>query len=225
MEEQAYPAILKRVGGVLVVVGLFDLGVMIYCIVNRLSYRSSLIFGLVFGVLLIRGSLRAAATVRWFCVFFLCACIVGMFAWPAIQPVDLTLTQFRLKPASFAGNVAYFIFTLVLLKWIISELGREPVRMASKAAGLKSRDMRLPVALGIALVIGIAVSSNFFLKGESAERAKSMAERAAGPGYKMHVSSLRISTIDGQKSVSAVVTAWNDQEIKDIPVHWQENRN
>jgi hypothetical protein len=222
MESQSYRPILKRVGSVLLVVGLLDVAVMIYCIVNRLSYRSSLVFGLIFGIFLMRGSLRAAATIRWFCVFFLSACIVGILAWPAIQPIDLTLMQIRLKPAAFAGGVASLALAVVLFKWIISELGREPIRVASKAAGLKSRDMRLPVAVGIALVIGIAVSSNFFLKGESAERAKSMAEREVGSGYKLHVSSLRISTIDRRKSVSAVVTAWNDREIREIPVRWEE---
>jgi hypothetical protein len=82
--------------------------------------------------------------------------------------------------------------------------------------------MYFPVAIGTVLVIGIAVSSNLFLNGESAERAKSMAEQEVDSGYKLHVDLLKTSTIDRHKSVYAVMTAWNDSEIREISVRWEE---
>jgi hypothetical protein len=85
--------------------------------------------------------------------------------------------------------------------------------------------MRWPAALGIALVVGLGISLNVFLRGASAEHAKSMAEERIGSGYRFHVSSLRISSVGDSESASGVVTAWNDKEIKDIPVHWEESRN
>ena len=36
MESRFYLAILKRVGAVLVLVGLLDIGVMVYCIIHRI---------------------------------------------------------------------------------------------------------------------------------------------------------------------------------------------
>jgi hypothetical protein len=67
MESRTHQAILRRVGGVLVAVGLVDIAWMIYCIVHGISYRSSLnLFAVIAGVLLLRGSLRTAANVRWF---------------------------------------------------------------------------------------------------------------------------------------------------------------
>ena len=51
-----------------------------------------------------------------------------------------------------------------------------------------------------------------------------MAEKVVGPGYRFYVSSLRIVESRQVKSVSGVVTAWNEKEIKDIPVHWDESR-
>ena len=64
MYEQAYVHILKRVGGVLLVVGLIDIGVMIYCAVNRISYSSSFnVFAVIAGIFLLRGSLGAASIV------------------------------------------------------------------------------------------------------------------------------------------------------------------
>jgi hypothetical protein len=96
MESQSYREILKRVGVVLVVVGLADIAWMIYCIIHKISYSSSLnLFAVIAGILLMRGSLRTAANIRWFGVFFLSASIAMLMAWPALQPIDLTLTEIR----------------------------------------------------------------------------------------------------------------------------------
>jgi hypothetical protein len=64
MESQTYRGILKCVGGVLIVIGLIDIAVMIYCIVNRISYSSSFnIFAVIAGILSMRGGLKAAVAV------------------------------------------------------------------------------------------------------------------------------------------------------------------
>ena len=194
MESQSYRAILKRVGVVLLVVGLADIAWMIYCIIHKISYSSSLnLFAVIAGVFLMRGSLRTASTVRWFGVFFLSAAVAMIFTSPALQPMDLTLTQFRLDPLNFGVGAVFVVFILAFLYWVITELGREPVLVASDAAGVKRRNMRISAGLGVALVIGLGVSLHFFLGGESAARAISMAEKKVGPGYQLHVRSLQIS--------------------------------
>ena len=222
MESQSYRGILKRVGIVLVAVGLADIGWMVYCIIHKMSYSSSLnLFAVIAGILLMRGSLGTAATIRWFGVFFLSAGIAMLFAWPTVQPIDLTLTQIRLNPLGFVGGAVFVVFVLTLFCWVITELGRAPVQVASEAAGVKRRNMRISAGLGVALVIGLGVSLHFFLGGESAERAKSIAENKIGPGYQLFVTSLRISSGGGKESASGVVTAWNDKEIRQVPVQWE----
>jgi hypothetical protein len=52
------------------------------------------------------------------------------------------------------------------------------------------------------------------LNGESAERAKQEAAKTVGPGFALHVTSLYINDSAGHKSISAVVTAWNDNEVR-----------
>jgi hypothetical protein len=55
LDNKAHLAILKRVGAVLVVIGLIDIVWMIYCIVHKISYRSSLnLFGVIAGALLMQ---------------------------------------------------------------------------------------------------------------------------------------------------------------------------
>jgi hypothetical protein len=224
MEIQSHSPILKRVGAVLLAIGLLDATVMFFCILNRLPYRPTLAFGLPFSIFLIRGSLRAAAIVRWLCIFMLSASVLAIFVWPAIQPVGLTLMKIQFEPAIVAGNAAFLAIALLLSTWILHELRRVPTLGGSNEAGLKSRGMYLPMSIGATLVTGVAVSSNLFHKCEWAERAKSMAEQEVGSGYKLHVDTLRISSIDQGTSVYAVVSAWNDREIREISVRWEEAR-
>jgi hypothetical protein len=225
MDSQSYRAILKRVGVVLVVSGVVDIGWMVYCIIQGFSYRSSFnLFAVIAGILLMRGNLRAAVIIRWFGVFFVAASLTLFFTWPALRPMDPTLTAIRLHPMDSIAGAAFTIFVVALLYWCVRELGRDAVQAATNAAGVKRRSMRNPGLLGVVLVIGLEVALHFFLGGESAQRAISMAEQQVGPGYQFVVSSLRISSGGGSESVSGVVTVWNDKEVREIPVQW-ESRN
>lgn len=223
MELVGHSQILKRAGVVLLVVGLLDIGVLIYCIANDLSYSSSFnIFAVIAGVFLLRGSLRAASVVRWLSVFMLAAFLTLILAWPLVQPWDLTVTEIRLNPWSAGGTVAFAALVFGLLAWLYSQLGRASVLAARAAAGRPNRDMRIPAAVGVGLVAILVAFLSVFLTGESASKAKSIAAQQLGDGYRYHVSSLNIQMNNGGKFVSSVVTAWNAKEIKSVPVRWEE---
>jgi hypothetical protein len=182
-----HASILTRVGGVLLTVGLIDIAVMIYCVANHISYTSSFnIFAVVAGIFLLRGSLRAASLVRWFAVFILAGVLSLLIALPFLQPLDLTLTQVRLDPVAFLGTVVIGAFALCLLLWVSRELGRQPIQAALASAGIKRRDMRIPAAAGVGLVVvlGIFLMALLQLSG-SAEHAKSMAEQQVGATVSM----------------------------------------
>ena len=107
MESTSHLPILKRAGAVLLVVGLIDVAVMIYCIINSVSYSSSFnILAVAAGIFLLRGNLRAASIIRWIAVFMFSAFSGLLLVWPFMQPIDLTLTQAPPKSACirrFAG--------------------------------------------------------------------------------------------------------------------------
>jgi hypothetical protein len=222
MDTQHEP-ILKRVGIVLLVVGLIDIAVMIYCIAKEISYSSSFnLFAVIAGIFLMRGSLGAAAVVRWFGVFMLAGFLALLVVLPFLQPISLTLMQFRVDPGGSFVMAAFMAFVLGLVAWVVWELGREPIRAARAGAGRKEWDMRIPAAAGVGLVVIIGGFLALLLGGESAVRAKSMAEQQVGPGYRFHVGSLNIVKNNQGTFVSGVVTAWNDHEIREVPVHWEE---
>jgi hypothetical protein len=225
MERQCHRVILQRVGFALVVVGLLDIAWMIYCIIHKISYSSSLnLFAVIAGILLIRGSLRTAEGVRWFGTFFLSGCVAMLFAWPAIEPVNLALTTMRLNPGFFLAGAATTVVFVAWLYWTVRELGSEPVQAAINAAGVKHRDMRFPIILGVLMVVGLGVSLHVIFDGKSAKRAILVAANQVGPGYQLHIQSLHISNYGSKESVTGVVTAWKDNEIREIPIHW-ENPN
>ena len=97
------------------------------------------------GILLLRGSLRMAGTVRWFGVIFLSARVAALLAWPAVQPIDVTVAQIRLNPGGFVADEGFLVFALGLFYWVITQLGGDAVLVASDSAGLKRRDMRFPI--------------------------------------------------------------------------------
>jgi hypothetical protein len=218
-----HTSILRRTGFVLLTVGLLDIGIMVYCIANSISYSSSFnIFAVAAGIFLIRGSLRAASAVRWFAIFMLTGFMALVFTWPFLQPFDLTLTQIRLNIPSAIMAVVLLVGIMSLLFWVQKQLGQPEVLAARASAGRKRRDMRIPAAAGVGIVVLLAVFLAFLFGGESARKAISMAEQQLGPNYRYHVSALNIAKSNQGTFVSGVVTAWNGQHILNVPVQWRE---
>jgi len=211
----AHIPILKRAGMVLVVLGACDL----------LAIRSGLLLlGAAAGIGLLFGSLQMAALVRWAAAFGLCALGVMMLAWPLMQPVDLTLTQLKLQPRILPSLVTSATW-LVLLHWLYRTLGAPAVLAARRAAGHKPRPIGLAAAGGAALSLLLCVMLSLMLHGEAADHARLAAERQFGPDYRYHVAALKVSDSGNGRLVEGLVTAWNGNEIRSIPVTLKEDAN
>jgi hypothetical protein len=193
--ESDYRQVLKRVGLVLLGIGLLDVGVMVCCIANRLSYSSSFnLFAVIGGIFLIRGSLRTAAFVGWFSVIMLTGFLAMVAVLPFLQPLDLSLTELRLNPGSFAAGVILYVLVLGFLLWLSQQLGLESVEEAVARAGLKRRDIRYAAAAGVGLALVLGITVPLVTNGESAARAKSIARQQVGTAYQFHVKSVQISS-------------------------------
>jgi hypothetical protein len=175
---------------------VIDIGVMIYCIMNGISYSSSFnIFAVVLGILLLRGSLRAASIVSFFGAFVLAGFLGLIAAWPVLQPLGLTLAELhRTAVSDIAFYSAFALCGLTLLFWITLELNEDAVVTALQSAGRKVRPLYVPVALGIAIVAVGSGAMVFMTGGENGKHAMDLAAARLGPGYRYHVSSLHMST-------------------------------
>lgn len=214
--------ILRRVGWVLIVVGLLDVGLMIYCIMNQASYSSSLnVFAVVAGVLLIRSHLGAARFVTSAAAFlFTGLALASVLVVPWLAPWEYTWLTFRSDPVGSAISTFLGIGLLLMLLWIYLQLRLPPVIEALSAAGRPTRTPIAAFALGSALAILGGVLLQFTMKGETAEEAIRRASQQYGSEYDYFVSRIHW----GHQSVSATVVGYNEKESRDIEIEWQTGK-
>jgi hypothetical protein len=223
METPPHLKILRTTGSVLLTVGLIDTAVMIYHLVRFESYSSSFnILAVITGILLLQGSLRTVSFMRWYALLLIPIFIALLFIWPFMQPLDLTLTQYRLNPGWYILTWGVEVFELLFLYWVYRQLSNPLVQAARAAAGRKVRNMYIPAVLGVVSSIFSVVFAVYFLGGAAALKAKSLAEQKLGSSFRYHVSSLNISTNNQGTFAAGLVIAWNDKEIRYLPVSWKE---
>jgi hypothetical protein len=215
-----YRATLKKAGLALVAFGLADIAFMIYIVSQGQSYSSSFnIFAVVAGVLLIRGSLRTARVVTWVSAFMFTVFIGAfLFVFPFTQPLGLLVTQTMLDPVSSLALWAMAATALALLGWTYRQLRSAPVLEALSASGRSTATPRLAIGAGIALVALMAVVLNMTLNGTAGDKAVELARKQLGPDYSYATQSIHWG---GGRS-SAIVAAYNDNEVKYVSVEWSE---
>jgi hypothetical protein len=215
-----YRAILKKVGLALVAFGLVDIAFMIYAVSHGQNYSSSFnIFAVVAGVFLLHGSLGATRLVTWFSAFMLTGFILAIFfLFPFLQPFRLLVVQAKLHPGSTATLWLLSLVALALLGWTYRQLRSPPVLEALKANGRPTSPPRLAFGLGLALVAVLAVVLNITLHSAAAAKAELLARQELGSSYSYSTQSIQWAGDHG----SAVVVAYNDREIKYVPVKWSQ---
>ncbi len=215
-----YRGILRRVGFAWLAFGLADIAFLIYCIANDKNYSSSFnIFAVIAGIFLIRGSLAATRLVTWFAAFMLTGFVGAIFVLlPFMPPAGLVVLDLKLNPVSSIALCLLMVFVLALLGWTYQQLRAAPVVDALRASGRRGSAPKLAFALGLALVVFLAVMLQMTLKGPVGAKAIDLARQKAGPGYNYAVQSIQWAGDRGK----AVVAAYNDAEIKYVPVEWNE---
>jgi hypothetical protein len=213
-----YRKILKRVGIVLVIVGVLDLAYMAYCIANNQSYSSSLnIFSVIAGIFLVRGSLQTAKIVTWVSAFMLTGALgATLLILPFMKPLGLWAVEFRLNPISTGLLVLILPVAIVLSSWVYKQLRSPAVMQARASVGQIVTPPRSAFVLGIFLSVGSAAVLYFMINGDSGAKAAQLAQAQLGAAYKYQVTAIHWS--GGHYRAS--VTAYRDNEIKSVDVEW-----
>lgn len=207
----------RKAGIVLLIIGIIDIGVMVYCIANKINYSSSFnIFAFIAGIFLMKRGVKTARAVRWFSVF-LTVGFVGLFlTLPLTTPIDLLITQVKLNTLSILASIALGLIPVALLIWVHLQLSTpESLNILAKSGYKTGKPISAYIIgfLFIVLLTGINIS---FTNGDSAQKAKNLAQEQLGSEYQYHVSSISVSGDSG----SALVIAFTDKEIRNIPVRW-----
>lgn len=211
---------LRRVGITLVMVGVMDIAYMIYCIAHHLNYASSLnIFAVIAGIYLLRSNLRVANIIAWFAAFMVVGAIGGiLFILPFCLPLGLLLTSIRENPIQDVLSIVIGTFLIAYLIWVYLQLRTSQILQAQVAAGVKERKPWTAALTATVLVVLMTVLMHGFLHGDAANRAIERAAQIDGQNFKYVVTSINISN----GHVVAIVTAYNNSEIKTERVEFQE---
>ena len=225
-----YRKSLRTVGTVLIIFGVLDIAVMVYCIATGIGYASSFnVFAVIAGIALRRGSLKAVRVVAFFAAFFLSGFVGILIVMPLIirVPLDFVMIYLKLHPLKAAGGVVYMTSALVLLAWVYRRLMAPEIvtAVAEQETGPVRPWGRPPAGfvVGALLVILMTGLLGLAMRGGSAERAKIEARKRVGRTYKLFVSSVSVSSSTGRKTVvRATVTAYNPHEIRTVELTWEE---
>lgn len=221
-ETQTAPQILHRAGVVLLVAGAVDIAYMIWCVSTGASYSYSMtIPAMIAGVLLMRGSLKAAFVLIWIAAILLPMALASG-AMSLMQPFDLTLTELRLAPATHFGAALPLVIFCGLLYWLLQQLGRQPVQAAIQAT--RGRKPATNVALTIGLVLSMLALAGKQLaqNGDLSRKAEQLAREKHGAQFRYHVIGLTPRDDMEGTFVEAKVKAWNQGSVDTVDVFWKE---
>jgi len=214
--------ILRRVGGVLLWVSVIDF--VITCVRHsEAGFYPAIVDALAFfcGGALLSGGPRAGLWVRSIAAFLLAAGVVPIIAAPFYQPIGLTIAEIRAAMPGVAIKGAQFACLLGLLLWVVLHLGRPALQEWILRGDFRRWSIWIPVQAGGGIVVLIGFLFWLSIHGQSAQLAESLAMQQLGPEYWYHLSWISSSKTDRGTSVSGVVTAWNDREVKTVLLHWE----
>jgi glucan phosphoethanolaminetransferase (alkaline phosphatase superfamily) len=207
----------RTAGFALITVGLLDIGVMIYSVMNRLNYSSSLnILAVIAGIFLLKGGVKTARAVRWLSAMTVIASAGVILFTPFLTPVGLLLVKFQINPLQTVGSSLLVLLSIAFLAWLYLQLSKPASLQVLKQAGCNVNTPKSACIAGVILVLVIVGITLSLKNSPYADRAKSLASEQLGGDYHYRVTRMSISGDSGR----AVVTAYNEQEIKEIEVAW-----
>ncbi len=218
---------LRRSGWLLLSIGIIDIGYMVYCIINKISYGSSFnIFAVIAGIYLLNGNLKAARLTSFFAAFLFAGFSGALLITPFLLPFDLIVVYTKIYAKSVWIFAILLPLILIMLFWIYRQLTSKEVLTAMNDADIDTSSFwRRPKSgfwFGAGLVVLLFVLVQIPFYSEARHNAMQRAAAEVGPNYKLHISSFRASYTGGTKYYHAIVTAYDDSTIKNISVDWQE---
>jgi hypothetical protein len=208
--------ILRRVGLALAAFGLLDIGLMIYCIANRINYSSSFnLFAVISGIYLYRGHPWYVKWVTRAAGFYAAAFCAMVPIAPFFFPADLGVLELRLHPVAVIGGAAATAGVIAFLWWVYRELRQEPVLADYAASGADRRTWVAPL-WGVALAVAIATLMFAVMHGDAEQNAIALAQAKTGPGYHYFVAHLSYAGDHGR----AEVLAYDERAVRTEEVEW-----
>ncbi|MDY7022781.1 MAG: hypothetical protein SWJ54_15740 [Cyanobacteriota bacterium] len=212
-----YRTILKRVGLVVIAVGIFNL-IYSFSVTPPVDQDdlSGFTAFVVVGVLLFRGNLRIVPIVTWIVALIISCYLSTLLILYPLDPIELWLTKFSLDPINLSLLLFHTIIAIALSCWVYIQLRTASVVRATQRAGHSNSTPRLAFILGIIFVVVMVGIMQSIRTGEAGAKAIAIAQEQYGEEYEYHITGM--SWESGQIRTNLV--AYNQQEIKPVQVQW-----
>ncbi|OEZ68019.1 hypothetical protein JAB5_48970 [Janthinobacterium sp. HH103] len=176
---------------------------------------------LIFGACLVRGKLRAAVWLRWLAIFWIVPAVLAI-DFLFLQPMSLTVMQFKLAPGYRIWSVLEAVLSLWVIHYLYRQLGMPAVMAACDARGYKRRDMRIPAICGLILGMAGVAFQLHASHGDTATQARAIVAQRYGSGYQYHVNGVGNAVTPQGRFHTAQVLVWDDKGIMSVPVQWPQ---
>jgi hypothetical protein len=101
---------------------------MVYCIVNGLSYSSSFnVFAVFAGYFVMQGNVRAIRWVTFFAAFLSATFVTLLIVLPIVVPMSDISDAFERSPIGLALSSLFSLAAVILTIWTYQQLRRPPV--------------------------------------------------------------------------------------------------
>lgn len=220
MEYPEQRTILRRTGAIVILIGIvqFIIGM---ATAPKGVYNVEFL-GIVVGCAIAFGNMRLVSAVRWLAGLGLLAGALIMLGEILMIPASLHLAQLRFMPGQVALHYGSGLMGIVMTLYVFRQLGRPAVLQARAAAGRAQRDMRIPLVLGGLLGLAAALFQARMVSGDDAVKARDQVMARVGPGFEYFTTAINVQHSAAKKRVFAKVEAWNDRELWEFPVQWEE---
>jgi len=224
MENSQDRVILRRTGAIIILLGIVQFIVgMATAPKGTLNFQ---VLGILIGSAIAFGNMRVVSVVRWLACLGLLSGALIILGEILVLPAGLHAAQFRFVPGVVLMHYGGELLVLALSFYVFLQLGRPQVLAARAAAGRKQRDMRIPFVLGGLLGLAAAGFDAKMLNGEEATKARREVAARVGTGFEYFTTGVNVkhsTSFSGSKTfVQARVQAWNDRELREYPVQWEE---
>ncbi|MEJ1413873.1 MAG: hypothetical protein RPU90_09905 [Candidatus Sedimenticola sp. (ex Thyasira tokunagai)] len=196
---------------------MIDIGVMIYCIMNEISYSSSFnIFAVVAGILLLNRNMFTARVMRWLNLVFLLMFIVALPLILIGMPLELSIAHVRLDVWGSIVTLVLWVAMGFLFYWAHKQFSNKEAKLAFEGNGYSPNAPKSAIAMGPIILVGSIFLIWYMANGETPMKARELAKQQLGNEYEYHVTNVHSSG----EHASVIVVAYNSNEIRHVKVGW-----
>ncbi len=219
MTSESCRSTLKEIGRVLLVIGACDALAVFMLGFALIEIRTFLApFFLIAGLFLYwqrLGAVRIVLVITRMLIAAIPAAFVGLFI---VQPLGLTLANFRAEPASWF-YLAFAVAYLLALRWLVLKLTSPSIIDACGRKMLKVGNPRASYAL-VAMLALVVFVDEAYGDADIKHKAEQLAMEKLGHDFQYKARGHKVVQQNQQRHTFVVVTAWNDHELRQTIVDW-----